>query len=467
MIFKDEKYIDVVKLILEGMPFSEIAQIEGIHDNTVRNINNRMQETGSAIPSRKRESIYDPIMKELQDIVLSLLKNGRRSYNRYKRVALTNKEIFQILRTMEFPITQTKTNDLAKSCRKILKNNYLHIHHIPGEKVEFDWGSINLHINDEKNTTRVYLAVFSFPYSNYKKIYVLEKSNGPAFVQALNQFITDMGGVPPLFILDNMKIARKFTTEIDSNVKLTSLFDELCNHFKFNVRFCSPYCPHEKGNVENNVGSIKHQFASSYVRSFKNIDEVQEFVDQQVLMLNERKHPFKNDTCENLINHERTFFIKSPKKEYVYYHEKHAKVYQKGFFRLNNNYYSVPELLKGQTVFVKYNDKKIIVYTPDKKDVIATYTPAPGSGKRNFRVWYMLYKLRVKSNAFQNSLEYRSMPKHLKLIFNKAFNKNPHSFLEFLAEIENKGKRKLRKFAYKNEYQPNYIFRKKLTQLLL
>lgn len=467
MTFKDETYIDIAKLILEGLPFDQIAHIEEIHVNTVRNIDKRIRETGSAIPSRKRKSFYDPIMKEMQNAVLSLLKNGRQSYNRHKRVSLTNKEIFQILRTMEFSISQTKTNDLARAGRRILKNNYLHIHHLPGDKVEFDWGSIDLHIGNKKKTTRVYLAVFSFPYSNYKKIYVLEKSNGPAFVQALNQFIDDMGGVPSLFILDNMKIARKFTTEIDSNVRLTSLFDDLCDHFKFNVRFCSPYAPHEKGNVENSVGSIKHQFESSYVSYFKTIDEVQEFVDQKVEFLNHRKHPFKNDCCENLINHERPHFIRAPKKSYIYYHEKTVSVYQSSLFRLDNNYYSVPEFFKGQKLPIRYNNKNIIVYTPDKKDVIATYSPAVGKGNRKLRVWYLLYKLKVKANAFQNSLEYRYMPKHLKLIFKKAFNQNAHKFLDFLSEIENRGKRKLRKFVYKYQNHSNYIFHKKLIQLLL
>lgn len=138
MTFKDETYIDMAKLILEGLPFDQIAHIEEIHVTTVRNIDKSIRETGSAIPSRKRKSFYDPIMKEMQNAVLSLLKNGRQSYNRHKIVSLTNKEIFQILRTMEFSISQTKTNDLARAGRRILKNNYLHIHHLPGDKVEFD-----------------------------------------------------------------------------------------------------------------------------------------------------------------------------------------------------------------------------------------------------------------------------------------------------------------------------------------
>lgn len=78
----------------------------------------------------------------------------------------------------------------------------------------------------------MYLAVFSFPYSNFKKVYVLKNSGSEAFVSALNQFIKDIDGVPKLFILDNMRIARQFSTNLNSNVKLTSLFNDLSNHYK-------------------------------------------------------------------------------------------------------------------------------------------------------------------------------------------------------------------------------------------
>ncbi len=105
--------------------------------------------------------------------------------------------------------------------------------------------------------------------------------------------------------------------------------------------------------MENNVGVIKNEFKKFYINYFDNIDQVQEFVSQRVDFLNKRKHPRKNDTCNNLLNHEKGLFLLKPKKLYVYYHERYSKVFNNGMIRLNNNYYSVSEMFKGEKVLVR------------------------------------------------------------------------------------------------------------------
>ena len=74
------------------------------------------------------------------------------------------------------------------------------------------------------------------------------------------------------------------------------------------VDFCFPYCPNQKRNVENNVGIIKKEFEQSYIHSFDTIGEIEEFLKQVINKLNGRKHPRKNDICENLVNHDKTSF---------------------------------------------------------------------------------------------------------------------------------------------------------------
>ena len=91
------------------------------------------------------------------------------------------------------------------------------------------------------NPRRITLAVFSFPYSNYRKAYVLPNSGSESFVQAFQQFIEDIQGIPPLFVFDNMRIEKKFNS--NKNVQLTQLFDDLTEHYGFEAYFCSPHCP--------------------------------------------------------------------------------------------------------------------------------------------------------------------------------------------------------------------------------
>jgi hypothetical protein len=398
MTFDDTKYIEILDFILNGKPYREIAKTLGVSKNTVTNLIKRLKDTGSIFPSTSKQSIYDPVIKEIQDHIVYFLRLRRTTYNIRHKIKLTNREIYLLLLAKGYNISFTKVKELIKLGKNIIKESYLNIVHLPGDAVEFDWGSIRVQIGDKPTATKFSLAVFSFPYSNFKKVYVLPNSNSESFVIAFKQFVKDMNGVPPKLILDNMRIARKISAANNNEIKLTQLFDDLCKHYQFEVHFCSPYCPNQKGNVENNVGIIKKQFEQTYINSFETMKEIQEYVDIITNDLNSRKHPRKNDTCENLIKHEKSSLLSLPKKDYVYYHKKFGKVYNSGMLRFDNNYYAVPEMYKGGKVLIKYNEKTIYILTKDGGDVIAKYARSKQKGKRKYRIWYMINKLKTKSN---------------------------------------------------------------------
>ena len=334
MTLDDAKYIEILEFVLNGKPYREIAKSQGVSKNTVTDLIKRLRNTGSIFPSSSKKSIYDPVIKEIQEQIVHYLRLKRSTYNIRHKIKLTNREIYLLLLAKGYIISFTKVKELIKLGKNIIKESYLNIIHLPGEAVEFDWGTMNIQIGDKKETTKISLAVFSFPYSNYKKAYVLNNSGGESFVIAFNKFIKDMNGVPPLFILDNMRIARKFSSKEDADIKLTTLFDDLCNHYHFKVQFCSPYCPNQKGNVENNVGVLKKEFEQSYINSFDTIGEVEEYVNQVISELNARKHPRKNDTCENLLNHEKNRLLSLPKADYIYFHERKGKVSKQGMIQV-------------------------------------------------------------------------------------------------------------------------------------
>ena len=251
-----------------------------------------------------------------------------------------------------------------------------------------------------------------------------------------------------MFILDNMRIARKFTTQYDETIELTQLFKDLCKHYQFKVRFCSPHCPNQKGTVENSVGIIKKAFEQSYIHSFDKINEVEEYLNQMITTLNTRKHPRRNDTCENLIHHEKRYFLSLPKTDYVYCHEKEGKVSKQGMIRFKHNDYAVPEMFKGKVILIKFNDKTIYFMTKDRKDVIAKYSRVQRRGKRKHRIWYMLHKLKNKPNGLLDCEEYQSMSKAEKLLLEKVFKNDCNEFLSFIELIKDQPRNTIRKFVY-------------------
>jgi len=444
LILEDSTYKNILHFVLKGKAYREIADILHVSKNTVTDLVKRLSKTGNILPLQKRASIYDPVINEIQEHILGYLQIKKMSVTGRKTKSLKSDEIFLLLLAQGYNITKGKAFDLIARGRKVLKESHLSIVHVPGRAVQFDWGTMNIQIGKGK-ARRISLAVFSFPYSNYRKAYVLPNSGSESFVLAFQQFIKDIQGIPPLFVFDNMRIARKFHKK-EEGIKLTQLFDDLTKHYLFEANFCSPHCPNQNGNVENNVGIIKSALKESFVTSFASTDEFSEYVNFLVDDLNKSKHPRKSDTCENLVQHEKFFWSELPSKDYIYYRKDHRKVNKQGMISFKNNAYSVPEVFKGVKVPVHFSRKTLYVFSPDGSEIIAKYAITKVKKKRKHRVWYMLHKLKEKENGFLDSEEYKSLTKVEKYILHKIFKTDVSAFLEFLKLMKGQSKKKLRNF---------------------
>ena len=428
LIFNDKQYMDIFNLIMYGNSYREISDSLSISKNTVTALIERLRQTGSIFPSTSRKSKYSLIIKEIHALLLA----------------------------ENYDITFSKTRELIKYGKNYLKENYLHIDHIPGDKVEFDWGTITVQFNEDENSTRLSLAVFTLPYSNFRKVYISKDSSGESFVNAFKNFTKELGGIAPNLILDNMRIAKIFSSKNDSEVKLTRLFKGLSDHYGFNVRFCTPYMPNQKGNVENAVKTIKSTLERSYINSFNNIGELEEYINTEVNNLNNRQHTSKNDSCYNLMKKEVSSFIPLPEKEYIYYHEKIGKVNSRGYLTFKNNKYSVDEKFKGENVKVRYNSKLIYILSMDE-EVLAKYCISTKKKKRKHRIWYMINKLKAKSNGFLQSEEYKSMSKFEKMLLHKVFKSNTSDFINFIDLIKYKPRNLIKKLVYKYKDKPDVL----------
>lgn len=97
-----------------------------------------------------------------------------------------------------------------------------------------------------------------------------------------------------------MKIAVHHKKYRDQQPQLTSLFQQLEQHYNMEVRLCTPYRPNQKGTVENAVKTLKtHLFA--YQADFASLNKLQEEIHKIFKHLNEKKHYKKNDTIINLL----------------------------------------------------------------------------------------------------------------------------------------------------------------------
>jgi transposase len=95
---------------------------------------------------------------------------------------------------------------------------------------------------------------------------------------------------------------RKHRSYRELQPQLTSLFQQIEEHYNIEVRLCTPYRPNQKGTVENTVKTLKSKLFA-HQSEFSSIQELQETIHNIFNILNQQKHHEKKDT----INHNNGF----------------------------------------------------------------------------------------------------------------------------------------------------------------
>ena len=67
---------------------------------------------------------------------------------------MSQKEIHLLVLAKGYNLSFLKTKELIRYGKNMLAESHLTLFHAPGDAVEFDWGTICLHINDPVKTKR-------------------------------------------------------------------------------------------------------------------------------------------------------------------------------------------------------------------------------------------------------------------------------------------------------------------------
>ena len=232
-----------------GASISLIARKESICRATVRKYIS--QESFSPDPPQvlSRPSILDPF----KSIVMDWLESDEQRWYKQRHTAsriherLKNEYGF----TGSYPTVQRFVLAWKSSHRTTPPYAELTWH--PAE-AQADFGEADFFENGVK--VRRYYLVLSFPYSNHAYYQIFRGETSECVCQGLKSIFEYMGGVPLVIIFDNATgIGRRMHNQLTE----TTLFSQFRQHYNFEARFCNPNAGHEKGHVENKVGTIRRQ----------------------------------------------------------------------------------------------------------------------------------------------------------------------------------------------------------------
>jgi transposase len=284
-----------------------------------------------------------------------------------KRTGVTKKVLYE-----EYSNGKQKKDiySYATFCRKLNQNRSIdtsyHKRYVPGEILMIDFAGDKVSYVDKTTGELifcvVYVAVLAF--SNYTYVEVLPNASTPYLIQALNNTLSFIQGVPITVLTDNMK--QLVTAPNRYEPKLTDAAIQWGNHNKTMIQACKVASPREKSPVEGHV-KLTYQRIYAPLRdvTFYSLEDM-----QKAFMRKLREHNMQNfqgRTYSRLDQFEREELkLLQPLPDIPFVMKDFAilKVNKNYHILLGEerHYYSVPFVYVDQTVQVSFDSRTVEIY---------------------------------------------------------------------------------------------------------
>jgi transposase len=230
----------------DGYSVSEIANATKLSRPTVRKYI-EVDDFNQPTPAeRKRPSKLDPYI----DTILGWLEDDKKARRKQRHTA---KRIYDRLRTeMGFAGSYSTVQRFVKDLRAVNgSGGFLDLVWQPAS-IQVDFGQADFYIMG--TLTCMHYLVVTFPYSNVALAQLFKGENAECVCEGLRRIFEYVGGVPDRAVFDN---ATGIGKRVCDEIRLTELFSRFQLHYGFTVTFCNVNSGHEKGSVENAVGTLR------------------------------------------------------------------------------------------------------------------------------------------------------------------------------------------------------------------
>jgi len=431
---------DIIMLKERGLSNREVARQTGHDRKTVSKYWNEyrqrlqaLNEPGADVKEIQESLLAEPqynattrgrrkYTEELEQRLNAILKEEERKdrlFGAGHKQNLTNKQIHQKLVDEGFDISGVTINIALAEIRKRQKEVFIRQQYEPGERLEYDFGEVQLDCGEGVKT--YHMAVLSSPGGSFRWLYLYTNQKKAVFMDSHVKFFEMMGGCHHEIVYDNMRnVVSKFIGKSEKELNEDLVKMSMYYGFRINVTNC--FKGNEKGHVESSVKVLRNQiFADTW--SFNSLEDAQEYAHSQLLKMNE------NSRMEEEKKHLMPY---RPPLELAIIVE--AKVNPSSLISVDTVFYSVPEYLVGKRVIVKKYHNEIRVYASN--EMVCRHKRLLGNGKMQIDIYHYLNTLLKKPGAVRNSVALKSIPR-LKAIFDTYYSKQPRKFIERF--LENKG----------------------------
>ena len=384
---------------VRGRPIREIARELHISRNTVRRILRSGEIAFEYQRSVQPQPKLGPWREELDRL---LAVNAAR--DRRERVTLLR--IFEDLRGLGYEGGYDAVRRYASEWRRrqsaAAAAAFVPLSFDPGEAYQFDWSHEIVLVDGVTVTVKV--AHMRLCHSRMPFVRAYPRESQEMVFDAHDRAFAFYKGACTRGIYDNMKTAVD-AIFVGKERAYNRRFQQMCSHYLVDPVACTPASGWEKGQVENQVGTIRERLFSPRLR-VKSLEELNDWlVDQCVARAKIQPHPeIGGKTIWEVFESERPSLVPY-RGRFDGFHAVQASVSKTCLVRFDNNKYSVAASAVGRPVEVHaYADR--IELRQDGR-IVGEHARAFGRGGTVYNPWHYVPVLARKPGALRNGAPFK------------------------------------------------------------
>lgn len=251
MLRMDQVHVIRHKVLVEGASIRRVAGALGVSRNTIS------KYLGEPEPRQRATVVRRAPARDLvRERIASLLAEWRLRTTRKQRV--TGSRLHRQLVEEGFAVGKTTVYEVLREHRRSLSEVYVPLVHRAGDSAQIDFFEVTVETGGERRA--VWKFVMRLMHSGYDFVWLYERCDQLAFLDAHVRAFAHFGGVPARCVYDNLTAAvHRRVSAFGVTRKLTERFAALSSHYLFEPCFARPGEGHDKGGVEARGKGIRLQ----------------------------------------------------------------------------------------------------------------------------------------------------------------------------------------------------------------
>jgi transposase len=416
--------------LVEGQSISEVARRFQLSRTTVR------KYLKDASPPAYNQTTPRP-KPQLADFEAQLTQWLELDLTRPKREHRTAMRLFEDLQREGY---QGAYDSVVRHVRAFKQSPsrpsdaYVPLSFDPGEAYQFDWSHEIVDLGGI--THKIKVAHFRLSHSRKPFVVAYHRESLEMVLDAHVRALAFFDGIPRKVIIDNPK-TMVTAIGVGKSRRFNARFLSMMNHYLIEPVACTPAAGWEKGQVENQVSSIRQWLFTPKPR-FKNLAALNEWLAMRSEALAQRKHPVFKDKTIAEVYVEDVGACRPSMTPFDGYSEKILRVSTTCLISYDRNRYSVPARFAGKFLTLRaYADKLVLI---GEHQVVAEHQRHFTRDQCHFEPWHYVPILRRKPGALRNGAPFKDwdLPRSIQRIRSRYLKRpgGDREFVELLLMVQ-------------------------------